>query len=182
MAHIATLITVDPGVATGYALTHLYDTPQEGNHTDIRLGAQSLTVRTHGTTNMENAPDVFQLLAEHANYHTPSDVAICLIVEDFIITRTAMQKNTTWSSEVTGMAIAAARLTIAADRLTIDNTQSSSSMKNVVHNSKVLQAMGIKKRGDKMTGHEADALGHAVLYAARHNLKQVKLPKPPTLD
>lgn len=180
--HIATLVTVDPGQMTGYGILHLYDNKEQGKHTDIRLGDHSVTIRMRGTTGMDDAPDAFKLLMQRAESHTPANVPICLVVEDFIITRTAMQKNTTWSSEVTGMAKAAAQFLIPSYQLVIDNSQSSSDMKNVVHKAKVLQDMGIKTRGDKMTDHEADALGHGILYAARINAKQVKLPQLPTLD
>lgn len=180
--HIATLVAIDPGLMTGYGILHLYNNKQQGKHTDIRLGDHSVTVQTHGTTDMDNAPETLELLMQHAQFHTPDDVPICLVVEDFIITRTAMQKNTTWSSEVTGMAKYAAKRLIPNHQLVIDESQSSSDMKNAIHKPKVLQDMGVKVRGDKMVSHESDALGHGILYAARVNLKQVKLPKLPTLD
>jgi hypothetical protein len=174
---------VDPGDDTGIGLAVLYapdETVPSGvdTYTHPMLNGHRLWLQMHAVTDYDNAPKiigVFMRRAEHLRDTYAPDTPIQLTIEKFIITKTAMDANATWSSEVTGMAIAAPVL-LPVPNVRVITTQQPNGMKNIIHANKVLQTLQITRRGDGMTQHEKDAIGHVLVRAAA--LAVGRLPGP----
>jgi hypothetical protein len=167
---VAVIVTVDPGESTGYSVVEVYN----AKHPQIPAGTYGHAIfarcrvrpLAYGTVGYDQASDV---LDQHITYAAAlaadREVPLRVVVEKFVITRTAMQTNSTWSSEVTGMAVTS--LHRAAPTAKIDTTQQPTEIKNLIHKNRILQQIGLKPHGSGMTTHEADALAHALLFAAR---------------
>ena len=176
----AIILSVDPGKATGWAITEVYDAahiqaPTKDLITSPYFHKCYLRFVEYGTIlTVEDASTQFNSIARSAQLlATTYDVPLKLITEKFVITKTAMQKNTTWSSEVTGIVRNA--VMNVCPTATYDDTQKPTEMKNLVHKNKLLHELGLKRRGARMTTHESDALGHAILYAARLSKRITRL-------
>jgi len=172
---VATVFAVDPGFRTGLAVARLYPrdhaseapTPTAVQHPMFHRFY--VDVDHAWTAEFDDMPDEAARILQDPDVHTRGPLHI--VTEHFQITRVAMQENATWSSEVIGM-IRAARRYYAPDA-TLHTTQRPGDMKPLVHTPKVLQTLGLKRRG--MTTHEADAVGHVLLFAARASNREVKL-------
>lgn len=173
---IAVVLAVDPGMATGIVVAHIYPRgPHDEPPTETAVAHPAfhryfLDVGEPMTVTYDDMPEALskilgKIRTLHGNY-----VPLHVVLEKFVITRVAMQENATWSSEVTGMTICATKLLFPSAK--IDTTQKPADMKPLVPRT-VLRSLGLWATG--MTDHEADAIGHAILYAARASTRQVKL-------
>lgn len=167
------IVGVDPGETTGLTITLLCKgatPPAEGFHSHPLIDGYWLAVKWWGEATFAEVPRVLYSYMEEARRtalaHDLPLLRVAVVVEDFVITRVAMQANATWSSEVTGMAKLAAELAVPGHLF--DKTQKSADMKSAVIKPKVLKEMGLVQRGDGISTHMADALGHAILFSARY--------------
>lgn len=168
-----TLLTVDPGLMTGWAISTLWpdaSAPEAGNvHAHPLLGRYDFQLHAQGTVtwlqSLTDAPGIVATAAIHAiNARTP----LMTVIEQFVINKTALQKNTTWSSEVLGV-FALASKQFSAD-IALDLTQKPSQIKTLFIANKVLEQAGIKQPRKAMVSHEQDAIAHGMLYGTRlHN-------------
>jgi hypothetical protein len=179
VAHI--ILGVDPGEDTGIAVGILYrpdeyvHEPSGPAYTPRMLHGWQLQIPFHAVTDYDNATAALSTAVNYAGgarQRIPgADPNLYLVIENFIITKTAMDTNATWSSEVTGMAMSTGLLLwnpLNTDgKVHIDKTQQPNGMKGLIHDNKLLQEMQITRRGDKMTQHQKDAIGHVFVFANR---------------
>ena len=177
-----TVLALDPGKSTGYALCSVYKgEPHTNGVTHPILGDRWVQVHSSGSLSFEEAPRALPVLLDeavtghwrrsHVSGQTHNDASgkshpvrpAVLLCEHFTLTVNAVRGQSGWSLEVIGMArMLAAR---AEDPVQFDTTQQPSAMKNLIHNNRVLHECGLIR--EKMTQHEKDALGHALLFATR---------------
>lgn len=167
------VLSFDPGQTTGYAVMGIYATPptQLANKQVSHSLFDPLTVAfmSTGTLTMDEVPAFVQETCRraHTGYFGAFE-RVAVVVEDFIVTRLAMQSNATWSSEVTGMIRAVTQLELPDSRW--ENTQRPVEMKNLIQKSGVLKELGLTQGGP----HIRDAVGHALLFATRYRNGHVK--------
>lgn len=183
MRPVWVVVGIDPGETTGLALATLYKetsgaqagSQAEGvqpdqTHTHPLIQGFHVEVREWTDASFDDAVPKLRAVIRQARRlayaHNLPMSRVAVTVERFILTRTAVMGNATWSSEVTGMAKALAAVDTPGYHW--DRTQSAADMKTTVHQAKALQQMGLIKRGAKISTHMADALGHVILFAARY--------------
>lgn len=175
------ILAVDPGETTGYLVATLTPDPNAVHgivteHTHPLISGFTLTSHMWNQFIFDTAPEEARIVARAAGRAADRagipHTRIAVVVENFIITRNAMMANATWSSEVTGIVKAMATVEIPGHYW--DKSQKSAEMKNVIHDRKVLQEMGLKRRGAGITTHMADAMGHALLFSARYRNGLIK--------
>lgn len=177
-----TVLALDPGKSTGYALCSVYKgEPHTNGVTHPILGNRWVQVHSSGSLSFEEITRALPVLLDEAvtghwrrslvSGQTHNDASgkshpvrpAVLLCEHFTLTVNAVRGQSGWSLEVIGMArMLAAR---AEDPVQFDTTQQPSAMKNLIHNNRVLHECGLIR--EKMTQHEKDALGHALLFATR---------------
>lgn len=178
MTAACVVLSVDPGLATGVAQSALYRKPHDLEFPtlyrhelmgkfDLDLGCQTTLSWT------EAAKNAAMMVVSARDAAATAGVPLTVVIEQFVITKTALQKNTTWSSEVAGM-FTLATYEHAPDAALV-LTQKPSQIKTLVHGNKALEECGIKRRGVAMVDHEQDAIAHAMLYAARLSQGQVRI-------
>lgn len=182
----STVLSLDPGKATGYALCSVHRLESDGRSAQdwgVRhdvLGNRTLRVYESGSVSFEDLPALLDdlvdrglsrhgMLAEAAGYVEKVDGAwkvtrpMFIVAEHFTLTANSVKGQSLWSSEIIGMArYIAAR---SGGRIVLDDSQQPSSMKNLIHRNDVVRVTGLATKG--MTPHEKDALGHAFLFATR---------------
>lgn len=178
MTAACVVLSVDPGLATGVALSVLYRQPHDlelpNMHRHELMGKFDLELRYQATLTWSGAAKSGTNFVESAHGLAAAlGVPLTVVIEQFVITKTALQKNTTWSSEVSGM------FTLATYQYAPDAAlvliQKPSQIKTLVHGNKALEQCGIKMRGVSMVDHEQDAIAHAMLYAARLSQGQARI-------
>lgn len=184
-----TVLALDPGKATGYALCTLHkaDPNAEADTADwgvghYILGDKTIRVVESGAASFEEIPEILdsmvrvglahhRILTEAAgrltlDKHTGDEILdrpLFIVAEHFTLTANSVKGQSLWSSEIIGMArYIAAR---SGGLIVLDDSQQPSSMKNLIHRNNVLRETGLARNG--MTPHEKDALGHAFLFATR---------------
>lgn len=168
-----TLLTVDPGLMTGWAISTLWPDathPEVGNvYAHPLLGRYDIQLHSRGTvtwqSSLVDAPGIVHAAAAAA---TSTGTELMTVIEQFVINKTALQKNTTWSSEVLGVFALATKQ--FDPRIALDLTQKPSQIKTLFITNKVLEQAGIKQPRKAMVSHEQDAVAHAMLFGTRlHN-------------
>lgn len=171
------ILAIDPGLTTGYCTGLLW---REGDTsegvTNTAFAGYSFTRLNGGQFGMDEAPETLLTLVRELAHtarelHIP-DHRVAVLAEKFVITRTAMQSNATWSSEVTGMVQAIAQLHLPPGYYW-DKSQQPSQMKRLIQQGGVMKETGYDKL--RQGPHAKDALGHALLFAARYRNGHVKV-------
>lgn len=160
------VLAIDPGFVTGTAVVDVFNTNTVQQPPGLRrhaLFGPNRGITVLGSTNIEfeNAPaELKQTLEAVAG---DPNIPVSIVVEKFVATTKTIAGHAEWSWEVTGMVHALAGTMYFP--LKVDTKQMPSTMKTTVGRH-VLKEMGLLE--PKMSQHQIDALGHAVLYVARN--------------